>query len=312
MSDFSIIYMGTPKFAIPSLKALVYNKYTVKAVVTQGEKPRGRGNKALATPVKEFAVQNGLPCLEPSNLRDPGFLADIRELNPTLVVTAAYGKILPPEVLEIPSLGCINLHASLLPLYRGAAPVQRALMAGALETGVTIYYMDKGMDTGDIILQEKVAIGAGETAGELLSRLATEGAKALLKAVSLIQAGNAPRVPQDHGRATKAPPLRREEERIDWSLDAAVVASRINGLSPSPGAYTIFRGKRLKILGATPSPKSGPAGRILALGKDAFEVAAGSGAVLIRHVQPEGKRIMPAADFMRGYRLHLGEELQGG
>jgi methionyl-tRNA formyltransferase len=310
--DFGIIFMGTPEFAIPSLKALVYNNYEIKAVVTQPQKPRGRGRKTLAVPVKEYALAKGLPCLEPHDLRERGFLEGLKELSPSLVVTAAYGKILPPQVLQIPALGCINVHPSLLPLYRGAAPVQRAIMAGARETGVTIYYMDKGMDTGDIILQKKVAIHPGETGGELLARLAAEGARSLLEAVALMAAGNAPRVPQDHPRATKAPPLSREDERIDWTLAAALVASRINGLSPSPGAYTLFRGKRLKIMRALPTPGAGTAGTILAMGKSAFEVAAGSGAVRVREVQPEGKRVMPAEDFMRGYRLDLGEKFNGG
>lgn len=309
---FDIIFMGTPEFAIPSLKALVYNNYGIKAVVTQPVKPRGRGKKPLATPVKEYALSTGLPCLEPHNLREKGFLEDLRELRPSLAVTAAYGKMLPPEVLRIPSLGCINVHPSLLPLYRGAAPVQRAIMDGARETGVTIYYMDKGMDSGDIILQEKVIIKREETGGELLARLAAVGAEALLRAVALIAAGNAQRVPQDPLKATPAPSIGREDERIDWTLDAAVVASRINGLSPSPGAHALFRGRRLKIMRAAPSPRSGTAGTIVDLGQDVFEVAAGSGAVLVREVQPEGKRVMSAADFMRGYRLNLGEPLNGG
>lgn len=297
-----VIFMGTPAFALPSLRALVYNKYRVMAVVTQPDKPRGRGRNLAPTPVKEYALKQGLNCLEPDKLRDPGFLQTVRDLSPSLIVTAAYGKILPPDLLDIPPLGCINLHPSLLPLYRGAAPVQRAVMDKAGETGVTVYVMDEGMDSGDILLQEKVPLKKGETAGELMGRLAEKGASTLLKAAALLAGGKAAPRPQDHRRATYAPPIRREEELIDWFRDGEAVASHINGLSPSPGAYGFFRGRRLKVLRALPAEGSGQAGQVLGLRREGILVAAGSGAVLLCDVRPEGKKTMSAGEFIRGYR----------
>ena len=306
MEDFSLIYMGTPAFALPPLRALVYNNYRINAVITQPDKPRGRGKKLIPTPVKEYAGKAGLPCLEPGSLKDPDFLEKIRELSPSLIVTAAYGKILPPSLLELPPLGCINLHFSLLPRYRGAAPVQRAIMEGEKETGVTVFFMDRGMDTGDIILQEKAAILEGETAGELLTRLADLGAEALVKAVGMLKEGRAPRRPQDPGKATEAPPLWREEELIDWQAEAERVASQINGLSPSPGSHSFLLGRRLKFLRALAAGGSGPPGRVLDIGGEGFLVAAGRGAVQVLEVQPEGKKPMPAGDFARGYRIGPG------
>ncbi len=311
MADFNLIFMGTPQFAIPSLEALVYNGYRISAVVTQPEKPRGRGKKLAGTPVKEYAQKAELLCLEPEKLQDADFLRAVKDLGPSLIVTAAYGKILPGALLDMPSLGCINLHPSLLPSYRGAAPVQRALMDACGETGVTVYFMDEGMDTGDIILQKKVSIHKGETAGELLSRLAKTGSAALMQALSRIKEGKAPRLPQDHRRATYAPVITRAEELIDWHLDGGQVAARVNGLSPNPGAHTFFRGRRLKILRALPVADSGTAGKILALNRDGFIAAAGSGGVLVKEVQPESKKSISAADFTRGYRVSLGEVLNG-
>jgi len=297
-----IVFMGTPAFALPSLQALAGRGYAVAAVITQPDKPRGRGKKPLPTPVKEYALKKGLPCLEPARLRDPGFLRDLAALKPDLVVTAAYGKILPTPVLELPPRGCINLHPSLLPLYRGAAPVPRALMEGARETGVTVYRMDEGLDSGDILLQEKVPLKPGETAGEVLDRLASVGARVLLEAAAQLAAGTAVTAPQDHRRATYAPPIRREEEEMDWALEGEAAAGRINGLSPNPGAYGWFRGRRLKLLRAVPGAGSGTPGEVLEASPEGLLVAVGGGAVRVLDLRPEGKQTMAAADFIRGYR----------
>lgn len=298
----NLIFMGSPVFALPSLQALVNHPYRVAAVVTQPDRPRGRGRKLLPTPVKEYAQRENLPCLEPANLREPAFLKALEVLKPDLIATAAYGKILPPALLALPRLGCINLHPSLLPLYRGAAPVQRALMEGARETGVTVYLMDQGMDSGDILLQEAFPLLPGETAGEVMERAAGLGAETLLKAVFLLAAGKAKARPQDHRRATYAPPIRREEEGIDWSREGERVANHINGLSPDPGAHTFFQGRRLKMLRALPAEGSGSGGEVLDAGPEGLVIAAGRVAVRVLEVRPEGKNTMSAGDFIRGYR----------
>ncbi len=309
MSGLKVVFMGTAEFAVSPLKALSGN-VEVAAVVTQPDRPRGRGRRITPPPVKEFAVQNALPCLQPVKLKDAAFVNKIKEIKPDLIITAAYGKILPQEILIQPRYGCINIHASLLPLFRGAAPIQRSIMAGARETGVTIYLMDEGMDTGAVIIRKKTTIEEGETCGELTQKLSLLGREALLEALpELKNEGGWRTTPQDEAKATKAPPIQAEEELLDWDQKGREIANRINGLSPEPGAYTLFKQKRLKILRAKTSSLEGRPGRIIKLSRNDFIVGAREESVLIIEVQPAGKKKISAGDFIRGYALALGERL---
>ncbi len=304
-----IVFMGTPEFALISLKGLLEEKYNLVAVVTQPDRPQGRGKKITPSPVKEYALEANLPCLQPVSVRNPEFIKSLRLLTPDLLVTAAYGQILPSKILAIPSLGAINVHASLLPRYRGAAPVHRAIMAGEGETGATIYYMDAGMDTGDIILQEKIRIEEDETTGELQSRLAVLGKEVLLKAVSLIREKRAARTPQNNQEVSYAPLLRREEEKINWSWGGKRIVNLINSLSPVPGAYTYFEQRRVKIRRAAYLFCQGKQGSVIQVTKEGILVAAGEGGVMLKEVQPAGKKVMTAAEFSRGYGLVVGQSV---
>lgn len=313
-----VAFMGTPEFAAFCLKALLESRHQVLGVVTQLDRPRGRGKKLAFSPVKELALKQGLPVLQPFNLADPAFLGILKRWEPQAIAVVAFGRLLPPAVLSLPPYGCINVHASLLPRYRGAAPIQRAIMNGERETGVTTMYMVEKLDAGDIILQEKVAIPPEMTAGELEQELAELGARLLVHTLDLIEAGQAPRIPQNEELATYAPPLRPEEERINWEEEAVKIVDRIRGLSPLPGAYTLREGERLKIYRARvwkggEKDKDLPEGRpgqvTAVFPQEGFLVRAGEGEVLILEVQPPGKRIMSAVEYLRGYRLKAGEYL---
>lgn len=310
--------MGTPEFAASCLRALLESRHLVVGVVTQMDRPRGRGKKLAFSPVKELALKQGLPVLQPSNLKDPEFLSILQEWDPEAIVVAAFGRLLPPAVLSLPPYGCINVHASLLPRYRGAAPIQRAIMNGEKETGVTTMYMVEKLDAGDIILQQKVSIPPEMTAGELERELASLGAGLLVRTLDLIEVGQAPRIPQNEELATYAPPLTPEEEKINWAEEAVKIVNHIRGLSPLPGAYTLREGERLKIYRARvwdgekkdKEILQGRPGQITAIfPQEGFLVQAGEGEVLILEVQPPGKRVMSAAEYLRGYRLKAGEYL---
>lgn len=314
MNGLRLVFMGTPAFALPALEALAKGPWQLVAAVTQPDRPRGRGRQPAAPPVKEAARAMGVPVLQPADLREGEARAELAALRPDLIVTAAFGQILPPAVLDIPPLGCLNLHASLLPRYRGAAPIQRAVMDGERVTGVTTMYMARGLDTGDVILQAATSIGARETAGELEERLATLGARLLYETVSLVAEGRAPRRPQENALATWAPPLRREEERIAWERPAGRIVGLVRGLNPQPGAYTTWGEKRFKVWRAEEREAPGGAepGTVLEVLPGAgFLVQAGRGAVLVQQVQPAGKKTMAAADFVLGYRLQAGDRLGG-
>ncbi|MBC7346077.1 MAG: methionyl-tRNA formyltransferase [Clostridia bacterium] len=308
-----LVFFGTPAFALPTLEALLESPHRVLGVVTQPDRPKGRRRLLAPPPVKEAAAARGLPIWQPANLREPAFLSLLRGLEPEVAVVVAYGKILPPAVLDLPRHGCINVHASLLPRYRGAAPIHWAVINGESETGVTTMYMAPALDAGDIILQRAVAIGTRETTGALHDRLARLGADLLLETLDLLEAGKAPRRPQDEALASYAPPLQPEDERIDWQWPAAVIFNRVRGLNPWPGAYTTWRGKRLKIWWVEPgalAAREARPGQVLAVGGEGFSVACGSGqALLVKELQPEGKAPMEAAAFVRGYRLAPGEYL---
>jgi methionyl-tRNA formyltransferase len=306
----NILFMGTPEFAVPSLKILLEQNQAVIGVVTQPDRPKGRGKQPAAPTIKIFAEAHRLPVFQPERVRSPEFLELFRQLAPDLVVVVAFGQILPKEMLELPRRGCINVHPSLLPRYRGAAPLNWTIIRGETMTGVTIMQMDEGMDSGAILLQEETAIGPRETFGELHDRLAVRGAQLLMETIGMIEAGEIRRRPQDHAAATFAPRLRKEDGLIRWEADARVIVQLIRGLSPAPCAYTFFDGKILRIFQAirmdTPSPA--PSGTIL-ISENELRVSAGNGMVSLLDVQLEGKKRMLIQDFLRGCRLKPGDRL---
>ncbi len=303
-----IVFMGTPDFAVPSLERLAAHGYLPVAVVTGPDRPRGRGQKLTPTPVKEAALRLGIDTiLQPESVRDPAFAEAVAALEPDLIVVVAF-KILPPAVYQTARLGAFNLHGSLLPRYRGAAPIHRAIMAGETETGVTTFFLREKVDTGNIILQKRMSIGPDETAGEVHDRMMELGADAVLETVRLIEAGQARAVPQDDRLATPAPKLSREEARIPWDRPAPVVHNHIRGLSPFPGAWTTHGDTLLKLYRSRLTDGSGEPGTILEAG-DRLVVACGEDAVEVVELQREGHRRLPAADFLRGYPLREGDRL---
>lgn len=318
MKSIKLIFMGTPVFALPSLEQLNQSPHHLEALVTRPDSQKGRGRKLSLAPTAEWARQNQVEVARPARMKDRSFLAWLEEKSPELIVTVAFGRILPPEILDLPRLGCINLHASYLPAYRGAAPIHRAVMEGAQYSGVSVIKMVPELDAGDIILQEKEVISDSDTAGTLHDRLAEKGAALLLEAVDALAAGTARPVPQDHGRASFAPPLQPDEERLDWKLGPVELFNRIRGLNPWPGAYTTFEGKRIKVWRAARPEKSGAGNRgeepgtILEAGEGSLTVATGGGGSLkLLDLQPAGKKQMDAGSFCCGYRIEPGRRLDG-
>ncbi|QXD16427.1 methionyl-tRNA formyltransferase [Rhodocaloribacter litoris] len=303
-----IVFMGTPAFAVPSLERLVAHGYRPVAVVTGPDRPRGRGQKHTPTPVKEAARRLGIETiLQPESVKDPAFAAAVAALKPDLIVVVAY-RILPPAVYQTARLGAFNLHGSLLPRYRGAAPIHRAVMAGETETGVTTFFLQEKVDTGNIILQKRLSIGPDETAGEVHDRMMELGADAVLETVRLIEAGRANATPQDDRLATPAPKIFKEEARIPWDRTAAEVHNHIRGLSPQPGAWTLHGDTLLKLYRSRRTEGAGTPGTVLEAG-DRLVVACGEGAVEVVELQREGHRRLPAPDFLRGYPLREGDRL---
>ncbi|GFR37798.1 methionyl-tRNA formyltransferase [Insulibacter thermoxylanivorax] len=310
----NIVFMGTPDFAVPSLLQLLEHDYNVVGVVTQPDRPKGRKRVLTPPPVKEAALKAGLPVMQPVRLRNPEAVAALAEWQPDLIVTAAYGQILPKEVLDMPRLGCINVHASLLPRYRGGAPIHHAIMNGESKTGVTIMYMAEGLDTGDMISQVEVPITEEDNAGTMFEKLAHAGAKLLIETLPDLIAGRAPRIPQQESEATYAPNITREQEKIDWSRSAREIFNQVRGLSPWPVAYTIWDGEVMKVwackvLDASTKHTSHAPGTVLALKPEGIDVSCGSGVVRLTMVQPAGKKAMAAADFVRGGKMKEGTVL---
>ena len=307
-----ILFMGTPDFAIPSLRELVDAGEEVVGVITQPDKPRGRGYELQPTPVKAFALSRGLDVYQPDTLRSEEFMELLEKLAPELIAVTAYGKILPESVLNFPKYGCINVHGSLLPEYRGAAPMQRAIIDGKSETGVTIMYMAKGLDTGDMLLVEKCPINDTDNFEDIHDRLSQMGAVALVKAARDIEAGRAVRVKQDDALATYAAKIEKSDCAIDFSRSAKEVHDLIRGLSPIPLSFTKTPdGKLLKILESRVFDNEklfGKPGEVICLGDDIC-VACGKGALSILRVLPEGKGRMSAADFVRGRKISVGDIL---
>ena len=308
-----IVFMGTPDFAVGSLQALCESgKHEILAVVTQPDRPKGRGNKLLQTPVKEYALEQGLTVYQPQKVKTPEFVELLHELQPELIVVAAFGKFLSKEILELPKYGCINVHASLLPKYRGAAPIQYAIIKGEKESGVTIMQMDIGMDTGAMLDKVVVPIAENTTMGELHDALREQGAALLLQVIDKIAAGTAVAEPQDDAQATYATLLDRSMEHIDWSKPAQEVHNLIRGFNPAPSTFTkLPNGKSLKIWGSKMTAKNSAAaaGTVIETGKHSFFVACGEGVLEITEVQPESKKRMPAQVFLNGRGVQEGDLL---
>lgn len=304
-----IVFMGTPEFAVPSLKALVEAGYEVCGVFTQPDKPKNRGMKLQATPIKEYALSVGLPVYQPVKMRDGEALAILRELKPDLIAVAAYGKILPADILETPSLGCINVHSSLLPKYRGAAPINWAILNGEDETGVTIQRMAEGIDTGDILSQARTAIGIHENAAQLLARLAQIGAELLVETVRELEKGSARPTPQDESRSSHAPMLSKELSPMDWGKTARQLHDQVRGLYPWPSAVAVLDGIRCKVLRTSllEEETHQQPGTVLQADKKSLRVACGDGRVLeILELQPDGKKVMAATAFLMGHPIQIG------
>ncbi len=304
-----ILFMGTPAFAVASLRALVEVGHDLCAVFSQPDRPVGRHqNTYQPTPVKEYALTQDIPVYQPAKLRDGTALALIRDLAPELIVVAAYGRILPDDILALPPKGCINVHSSLLPKFRGAAPINWAILAGERETGVTVMDMAHDLDAGDIILQEATPIGPDETAAELYDRLALLGGELVVRAVEEIATGTAQRRPQDHAKATLAPMLSKELSPIDWTRPAQALHDQVRGLLPWPCAVTELDGVRCKVLktALTGEHTAKVPGAVVQADKRALKLACGDGGVLeLRELQPDGKKAMSATAFLQGHPLRL-------
>jgi methionyl-tRNA formyltransferase len=307
----NVVFMGTAAFAVPSLDRLVASRHAVVAVVTQPDRPQGRGRRIAASPVKQVAAAQRLHILQPHRASDPQLLGALKALAPQVIVVAAYGQILRSTLLAIPPLGCINVHASLLPKYRGAAPVSWALIRGEQVTGVTIMLLDETLDTGPILLQSKVAIDPSDDAGTLQERLAARGAEALLEALDGMQSGALQPMPQDHARATYAPKLRKEDGVIVWGRSADDLAHLVRGVTPWPGAVTTHRGKPLRIWRSTPVAMSGAGtpGRVASIDTLGIWVETGDGYLVLGEVQPASGRRMDAAAYARGHGLRPADVL---
>lgn len=307
-----ILFMGTPDFALFSLRALVEAGEDVIGVVTQPDKPKGRGYALMPPPVKVYALEQGLPVYQPATLRGEAFAALLKSLNPDLIVVVAFGKILPANVLEYPPYGCINVHGSLLPKYRGAAPMQRAILDGACETGVTTMMMDVGLDTGDMLLTGKIAIEAHDNFETVHDKLGKCGAEVLLRTLKQMRDGTLQRIPQDSALATYAAKIEKSDCVIDFHRSAETVHNQIRGLSPFPLAFTHTPdGKLLKVIAAAVSDVTAdaPAGTVVSLSNGKITVACAEGCVDFLTVLPEGKKRMPAADFVNGRKLSVGDVL---
>ena len=304
-----IVYMGTPDFAVASLRRLVEDGHEICGVFTQPDRPKNRGHKLMFSPVKQYAVEQGLTVYQPLKMKDGTALATVRELNPELIVVAAYGRILPEDILNTPKYGSINVHSSLLPKYRGAAPINWAILDGCKETGVTIMHMAKELDAGDIICVKKTEILPDENAQELTHRLALLGADALEEAVAQLANGTAARTPQDHSAFTYAPMLSKELSPMDWNKPAQKLHNQVRGLIPWPCASTELGGKKVKVFKTKLGRETNAeAGTILTAGKQGLEIACGDGCSLwILEMQAEGGKRMMAADYLRGHPIETGK-----
>ncbi len=305
-----LVFMGTPAFAVQPLRALVAAGHDVAGVITRLDKPSGRNRVLTAPPVKLAAQEAGLSVYQPRRVREPEFIETLRKINPDIIVVSAYGQILPKEILFLPKHGCINIHASLLPAYRGAAPINWAIIRGESRTGITIMQMDEGMDTGAILLQESIPIAPRDTAGTLTEKMAQLGAKMITAALPLIEAGSLTPVLQDGSNATLAPILRKEDGLIDWMMPAVEIHNRVRGLSPWPGAYTLLDGKIIKIIETEATSGTGDPGLLYPTNKSVLTVGTGGGLLRILTLQPADKKPMSAGDFLRGHHGTVGKKFE--
>lgn len=313
-----VVYMGTPDFAVDTLDAIVKEGHEVLLVVTQPDKAKGRGKKLQFTPVKEKALEYDLLVAQPEKVREEAFMEELESLAPDVIVVVAFGQLLPERILNIPKYGCINVHASLLPAYRGAAPIQWAVIDGLEESGVTTMYMEKGLDTGDIILQSRLALAEDETGGSLFERLAKEGASLLIRTLKELEAGTATRTKQDDSQSSYAKMLTKDMGNLDFAQDAVVLERLIRGLNPWPSAFTRLGDKTLKVYeakvltneeaNALNGDVTAP-GTIIAVDKKSFTVRCGNGALRILNLQLEGKKRMDTSAFLLGYKIEVGEML---
>ena len=308
----SVIFMGTPDFAVPSLEALL-TKHEVVLVVTQPDKPKGRGKKMVPTPVKACALEHGIPVLQPEKVKEPEFVEQLRSYEPDLIAVTAFGQILSEPILEMPKYGCINVHGSLLPKYRGAAPMQWSIIDGEKVTGITTMYMAKGLDSGDMLLKAEVEITDEDTFATIHDKMAVTGANLLLDTLDQLEAGTLERIPQDHDAATYAPMITKETGHIDWSKNRQDIINLIRGLNPVPAAYTIYEEEVLKIFGAVISDvqaDDAANGEIVAVVKKGFVVKCGDGCLLITEVQARGGKRMMTDAYLRGHAMKEGILLQ--
>jgi methionyl-tRNA formyltransferase len=305
--------MGTPDFAVPALKALAEAQYDVAAVVTQPDRPRGRGRREAPPPVKETAGALNIPVFQPLKIKDPDFISLLRGLCPDVIVVVAFGRILPKDILDLPEYGCINVHASLLPKYRGAAPIHWAVINGETVTGITTMYMDEGLDTGEMILSETVPIHEEDNVGDVHDRLSSLGAGLLVETLNLVRIGRAPRTPQA-GESSYAPMLTAEDELISWNRPARDIHNQVRGMEPGPGARTTMHGKVLKVWRAAALEEDGAValpGQVISAGRDGIIVKAGTGRLKITELQLQGAKRLGAADFLRGTPAPAGTVLGG-
>jgi len=303
-----IVFMGTPDFAVASLNALVNAGHEVAAVITQPDRPKGRGNKLAFPEVKERALELGLPVHQPDSVKDEAFLELLKGYHPDVIVVVAFGRILPQSVLDLPKYGCVNVHGSLLPQYRGAAPIQRAVLDGLKETGVTTMRMDIGMDTGDMLLQAALPITDEDTTGTMFDKLAELGGRLLIDTLAGLEAGSIVPQKQDDSKATHAARILKEDEIIHWEDSAEKIFCQIRGLAPAPGAYTLWEGQRLKLWKARLNAKETGAqpGTVVEISKDALLIQTGKGCLEVLELQPAGKKAMPAKAFANGVGVTVG------
>lgn len=309
-----IVFMGTPEFAVPSLEALLKSDDQVVGIVTQPDRPKGRGQQLTPSPVKLIAQREGIPLLQPVKMKAPEFLEPLATWKPDLITVTAFGRILHPGILSLPPMGCVNVHGSLLPKYRGAAPVQWAVINGDTETGITTMLMDEGMDTGAMLLQERIPIYPDDTAGTLAPRLAALGGRMLVETIRQLKAGTLKPIPQDDSQATMAPLLKKEDGAIDWTMSATALADRVRGLSPWPGAYSSLKSERWTIwkAGAISTEHNGAPGTVVGVTKQAIHVAAGDGVLEITEIQPANSKRLTVAQYLAGHSVTVGQRFDPG
>ena len=304
-----IIFMGTPDFAAASLEALIDSRHEIQAVVTQPDKPKGRKGELTPSPVKVVAEEKGIKVYQPLKVRDEEFVKTLRAYNPDVIVVVAFGQIIPLSILQMPKFGCVNIHGSLLPKYRGAAPIQWAVLDGEKETGITTILMDEGIDTGDILLKKTIQIDTDETSGSLFDKLMALGAETILETLDELEKGNLTPTKQGESPTAYAKMLTKAMGLIDFTKSAKELDCFVRGMDPWPSAYTLLSGKTLKLWKVRAVEKSGKAGSVIEIGKESFTIACGEGAIEVLEVQLEGKKRMSAGDFLKGSTLNKGQEL---